>query len=96
MLEARGYDVLGLRYWYQAQGVAPDPEEEGYQRALAEAHSLVAHALGRRRYRDIVLIGKSYGTRILNDLGLTVPELAHCRLVYLTPVFPLAGFPDKF
>lgn len=32
----------------------------------------------------------------MNDLCLTMPDLAHSRLVYLTPVFPWDGFPENF
>ncbi|MGE5589548.1 MAG: alpha/beta hydrolase [Bacillota bacterium] len=96
VLEARGYDVLALRYWHQVQGVSPEPEEEGYRRSLEEARSLVRYALERRHYDRIVLVGKSYGTRIMNDLCLEMPDLARSRLVYLTPVFPWEGFPEKF
>ena len=102
MLAARGYDTMSLRYWYQVQDVAPNPEadpqaeEAGYIRALEEARAAVRAVLQRRDYKDILLIGKSYGTAILNDLCLELPELGRARLVHLTPIFPHEGFAEKF
>lgn len=81
----RGYDVLQVNYDYR--GVPRETTAEDWSaRMLADVQPTIEAALAKGNYRNVVLAGKSIGTRVMATL------LAHgfdkaTAYIWLTPLF---------
>lgn len=78
------YDVLTVDYSFQTIGetfsldLVPEVLLDGEK---------VLESIQNREYPEIVLVGKSLGTRVLTHLLNKYEELNRAKAVYLTPVF---------
>lgn len=82
---ARGWDVLQVNYDYR--GMSRDvPADERDARFVSDARPLVEAALDARERDDVILAGKSIGTRVMAAL-LNDGFDAATAYIWLTPLF---------
>ena len=86
-LLALGMDVLWVEYNYIRQpAYRMLSGAEQNQWLIADVAAACKNVRAQRAYQEIVLIGKSMGTRAMAQLIATDARLAQCRDVWLTPV----------
>ena len=81
----RGYDVLQVNYDYR--GVPRETSaEEWSARMLADVRPVIEAALAKSDYRNVILAGKSIGTRVMATLLARGFDKA-TAYIWLTPLF---------
>ena len=88
ILREAGFDLLQVDYDYPQRGfdLTDDNEGEIFARLKREVYAAVDTVLEGRNYREIVLIGKSLGTRAMLHALERIGGRIKTNCVWLTPV----------
>lgn len=87
LLLERGYDVLRVELVYsRVPNFLDQSSAERSERLGADASAIVRVGLVQRQYSDLVIVGKSIGTRSLGHILTTEPLPEETRAVWLTPL----------
>ncbi len=84
ILLSQKYDVLALEYSFQTMGDFFTPEL--VPEVLLDGEKTL-EKVELEKYSELILVGKSLGTRVLTHLMHRYEELSRAKAVYLTPVF---------
>lgn len=90
LLREHGWDTLALSYGFQT--AMEDPFTGGMEGMLEECTAASLHAVGRRDYPEIALVGKSLGCVVIAQLANHERIFQKAKLAYLTPVLGLPWF----
>lgn len=91
MAMQRSWDVLQVNYNYRGM-TGHTPKEERDARFLGDCMPLIQAALAQREYTNVILAGKSIGTRVMTTLLEHGFDKA-AAYIWLTPLF---ADPDVF
>jgi len=78
-----GLDTLLIEYGYQKVNI--EYKEEDYQTIVDESYSAIKDALAERKYKRVVIIGKSFGTSVTSCFIDELRETYEVVPVLITP-----------